>query len=56
MKIYILYHNQLENTNIFFTSKNEAENYIDIISKETNTLQSEWNIDSKKKNNNLVRI
>ena len=42
--IYVIYHYQLEDTNVFFTDKTKAEQKIIELAQETYTEISEWDI------------
>jgi hypothetical protein len=44
LTIYVVYHNTLEDTNVFFLSLQEARDSITQLAQETETDVSEWNI------------
>lgn len=44
MKIWIIYHNTLENTNIFVTNPDDIDNVIENLCNDTKTDISEWKI------------
>ena len=42
MKIYVIYHNELENTNIFTTKKEKINEIILDVAEKTDTKYTEW--------------
>lgn len=44
INIFVIFHNTLENTNMFFMNYNDASKAIKILANETNTSEDEWNI------------
>ncbi len=44
VKIYVVYHNTFEDTNVFFTDYNKAQEMLNDLANNTDTKRTEWKI------------